>query len=130
MEEELDFAEIFRDLPQVLFPYDKSLPVKGWMMQGPAQQVVFWHSDDAYESAEHSHPYSEWGIVITGWCDISTPEGTRRYNAGDAFYLKAPNGLGQSDFANLIPRTLKVPSTARNWRTVQALLEMVKNAEG
>lgn len=45
---------------------------------------------------------------------------------GDAFYLKAPNGLGHSVFANLISRTLKVPSTARNWRTVLALLEMAK----
>jgi uncharacterized protein (DUF1697 family) len=45
---------------------------------------------------------------------------------GDAFYLKAPDGLGKSQFANLIPRTLKVPGTARNWRTVLALLEMTK----
>ena len=29
-------------------------------------------------------------------------------------YLKAPDGLGKSVFANLIPRTLKVPGTARN----------------
>ncbi len=48
---------------------------------------------------------------------------------GDAFYLKAPNGLGHSEFANLIPRTLKVPGTARNWRTVLALLDMAKAAE-
>lgn len=47
---------------------------------------------------------------------------------GDAFYLKAPNGLGHSEFASLIPRTLKVPGTARNWRTVLALLEMAKAA--
>ena len=47
---------------------------------------------------------------------------------GDAFYLKAPNGLGKSEFAALIPRTLKVPCTARNWRTVLALLEMMDRA--
>jgi uncharacterized protein (DUF1697 family) len=47
---------------------------------------------------------------------------------GDAFYLKAPDGLGHSVFANLIPRTLKVPGTARNWRTVLTLLEMAKAA--
>ena len=44
---------------------------------------------------------------------------------GDALYLHAPDGLGKSAFANLIPRTLKVPTTARNWRTVLALLEMM-----
>jgi uncharacterized protein (DUF1697 family) len=46
----------------------------------------------------------------------------------DAFFLKAPNGLGHSEFANLIPRTLKVPATARNWRTVLALLDMAEAA--
>jgi uncharacterized protein (DUF1697 family) len=49
---------------------------------------------------------------------------------GDAFYLKAPDGVGKSVFATLIPRTLKVPGTARNWRTVLALLEMAETAQG
>jgi uncharacterized protein (DUF1697 family) len=43
---------------------------------------------------------------------------------GDVLYLHAPEGLGKSVFANLISRTLKVPATARNWRTVLALLEL------
>ncbi|ESY83000.1 hypothetical protein X740_03400 [Mesorhizobium sp. LNHC221B00] len=43
---------------------------------------------------------------------------------GDVLYLSAPDGLGKSVFANLIPRVLKVPCTARNWRSVLALLEM------
>lgn len=42
----------------------------------------------------------------------------------DVLYLHAPDGLGKSVFANLIPRVLKVPGTARNWRSVQALLQM------
>jgi len=84
---ELDFEKVFAGFPQVLFPYDKTLPVKGWLVQGPKQQVVFWHSRVRYESKEHSHPHAEWGIVISGWCDIITPEGTHRYNAGEVFHL-------------------------------------------
>jgi len=49
---------------------------------------------------------------------------------GDVLYLNAPDGLGKSVFANLIPRTLKVPGTARNWRSVLALLEMAGKAGG
>lgn len=90
MEQELDFEKIFADFPNVLFPYDKTLPVRGWLVQGPKQQVVFWHSEVSYASEEHTHPYAEWGIVITGWCDIITPEGRRRYKAGDVFHLQ-PN---------------------------------------
>lgn len=49
---------------------------------------------------------------------------------GDVLYLHAPDGLGKSVFANLIGRTLKVPGTARNWRSVLALLEMAGKAVG
>ena len=49
---------------------------------------------------------------------------------GDVLYLKAPDGLGKSVFANLIPRVLKVPGTARNWRSMLALLEMARAAGG
>jgi len=45
-------------------------------------------------------------------------------------YLKAPDGLGKSAFANILPRVLKVPGTARNWRSVLALLEMAGKASG
>jgi len=88
MGEELDFASVFVGFPEIRFPYDKSLPVRGWLVQGPRQQIAFWHSEVSYESAEHSHPYAEWGIVISGWCDIITPEGRRRCQAGDVFYLR------------------------------------------
>ncbi len=45
---------------------------------------------------------------------------------GDVLYLHAPEGLGRSKFAALIPRILKVPATARNWRSVLALSEMAR----
>lgn len=47
---------------------------------------------------------------------------------GDVLYLHAPDGLGKSKFAEVLPRTLKVPGTMRNWRTVLTLLEMARNA--
>jgi len=99
MAEALDFAAIFASLPQVQFPFDTSLPVHGWVVQGPEHQVVFWHSERSYESQEHSHPYVEWGVVISGWCEVITPEGRRRYSAGEAFLLAAnvPHASVMSD---------------------------------
>ncbi|HEV2507411.1 MAG TPA: DUF1697 domain-containing protein [Mesorhizobium sp.] len=44
---------------------------------------------------------------------------------GDVLYLHAPEGLGKSKFAEILPRTLKVPGTTRNWRSVLALAEMI-----
>lgn len=47
---------------------------------------------------------------------------------GDTLYLHAPDGLGKSKFAEILPRTLKVPGTMRNWRSVVALTEMICRA--
>ena len=99
MPEPLDFDAAFASLPQVQFPFDSSLPVRGWLVQGQEQQVVFWHSKRSYQSREHSHPYVEWGVVITGWCEVTTPQGRRRYSAGEAFLLAAnlPHASVMSD---------------------------------
>ena len=40
------------------------------------------------------------------------------------FYLHAPDGIGRSKLAVKVERALGVPATARNWRTVNKLLEM------
>ncbi len=40
------------------------------------------------------------------------------------FYLHAPDGIGRSKLASSVEKILKVPATARNWRTVVKLSEM------
>ena len=41
---------------------------------------------------------------------------------GKTLYFHAPDGFGRSKLPPVIDRTLKVVSTARNWRTVEALM--------
>lgn len=41
------------------------------------------------------------------------------------FYLYAPAGIGQSKLAVKVEKTLGVAVTARNWRTVSKIMEMV-----
>jgi uncharacterized protein (DUF1697 family) len=43
---------------------------------------------------------------------------------GKVFYLHTPDGFGTSKLAGRVERFLGVEATARNWRTVKALLEM------
>jgi uncharacterized protein (DUF1697 family) len=51
---------------------------------------------------------------------------TERYNLIDhVFYLHAPDGVGRSKLAAKVEKSLGVPATARNWRTVVKLAEMV-----
>jgi uncharacterized protein (DUF1697 family) len=42
------------------------------------------------------------------------------------FYLYAPEGIGRSKLAMKVEKTLGVAVTARNWRTVNKMMEMVK----
>lgn len=44
---------------------------------------------------------------------------------GDVLYLHAPDGIGRLKFAEQIARTLKVPVTQRNWRTILELRKMM-----
>ncbi|HUF90702.1 MAG TPA: DUF1697 domain-containing protein, partial [Gemmatimonadota bacterium] len=46
----------------------------------------------------------------------------------DVFYLHAPEGFGRSKLAARVERYLGVAATARNWRTVRKLQEMVEEA--
>lgn len=50
---------------------------------------------------------------------------TERFDLeGDVFYLHAPEGVGRSKLASKAEKLLGVEATARNWRTVQKLVEM------
>lgn len=50
--------------------------------------------------------------------------------AGRAFYLHAPQGIGRSKLAAGFEKYLAVEATVRNWRTVQKVLEMAREAAG
>jgi len=51
---------------------------------------------------------------------------SERFELGDgAFYLHAPDGIARSKLAAKIDRCLGVDTTARNWRTVTKLVEML-----
>lgn len=49
----------------------------------------------------------------------------RFHLADDVLYLHAPDGIGRSKLAGSVEKHLGVPATARNWRTVGRLAEMV-----
>ncbi len=87
MDEGLGFGRVFGGLPRVEFPFDQSLPVDGWLVSRDKAQVTFWYAKTSYESKKPSHPYAEWGTMITGWCDITTSDGCGRCYAGDVFPL-------------------------------------------
>jgi uncharacterized protein (DUF1697 family) len=54
--------------------------------------------------------------------------GPERFEARPGvLYLHAPDGVGRSKFAAGMERACGVPATARNWRTIEALAELIKD---
>jgi uncharacterized protein (DUF1697 family) len=54
-------------------------------------------------------------------------QGAERYCLkGNLFYLHAPDGVGRSPLAARAETALGVPATARNWRSVCAILRLAK----
>lgn len=54
---------------------------------------------------------------------------SERFHIGErVVYLHTPDGFGRSGLAEQIERRVGVPATARNWRTVVKLREMIDEA--
>lgn len=66
--------------------------------------------------------------------DLATLDGLRargeRFELQeDVFYLYSPDGIGRSRLAARVERTLGVKTTARNWRTIQRVLELARTTD-
>lgn len=76
-------------------------------------------------------------VVLDGLPDPGTQgrlqalaSGTENFGLGQGvLYLHTPDGFGTSKLAAGLDKALKVPLTARNWRTVLTLLEMAEAAD-
>ncbi|MBW1980989.1 MAG: cupin domain-containing protein [Deltaproteobacteria bacterium] len=86
MEEEF-YPEEIRNLPEI----DVSLPgVKGYLMQGRQEQLVFFDIGPIGEVKPHSHG-PQWGVVLQGEMVLTIGEETRTYRKGDSYYI--PGGV-------------------------------------
>jgi quercetin dioxygenase-like cupin family protein len=89
MADEFFPAEI-NDLPEieVAFP-----GVRGRLLQGPGQQLVFFDIDPIGEVTPHSHG-AQWGVVLDGEIELTIGDDTRIYHKGDTYFI--PSGVVHS----------------------------------
>jgi quercetin dioxygenase-like cupin family protein len=74
-------------LPEIDVPFPG---VRGRLLQGTAQQLVFFDIDSFAEVKPHSHG-AQWGIVVDGEVDLTVGGETRTYRKGDSYYI--PSGV-------------------------------------
>jgi len=81
--------ELLETLPEVSYPFDQEVQLKGWLIQGKDHQVVLWESKTPQKTGDHSHPYPEWCIVISGETKVTIGEKTKTYGKGNEIFVPA-----------------------------------------
>jgi quercetin dioxygenase-like cupin family protein len=79
------FPEEIRALPEA----DITFPgLRGHLLQGPDQQLVFFEIDAEGEVDPHAHG-AQWGVVLDGRMELTIGEETLQYSRGDTYYIPA-----------------------------------------
>lgn len=79
------FPKEIQELPEA----DVSFPgLRGHLLQGPDQQLVFFEIDAEGEVNPHAHG-AQWGVVLDGRMELTIGDETRQYTRGDTYYIRA-----------------------------------------
>ncbi len=84
------FPQPIRNLPEIAIPFSG---VKGYIVQGEKEQVVFMEFKKDNQIPEHSHE-SQWEIVLEGKVDYWEDGKKYTYTKGDRFFV--PKGKKHS----------------------------------
>ena len=79
------YPELIQHLPEAEIPFDG---VKGRLMQGADQQIVFFEIEAIGAVAEHSHG-AQWGVVFEGEMELTIGGEKKTYCKGDHYYIPA-----------------------------------------
>jgi quercetin dioxygenase-like cupin family protein len=79
------FPQTIQNLSEVIIPFNG---VKGYIVQGEKEQVVFMEFEKDIEIPEHSHE-SQWEIVLEGKVDYCEDGKKIRYKKGDRFFVQS-----------------------------------------
>ena len=80
------FPEVITCLPEA----DIQLKgVRAWILQGEKQQLVFFEMESSAQVPEHSHDYSQWGIMIKGKMELIIEGKSRICGKGDDYVIPA-----------------------------------------
>ena len=78
------FPQMIRNLPEVIIPFNG---VKGYIVQGEKEQVVFMEFEKDTNVPAHSHE-NQWEIVLEGKIDNWEDGKKHTYKKGDRFFVQ------------------------------------------
>lgn len=80
------FPEVITDLPEADVQFKG---VRAWILQGKRHQLVFFEMEPSAQVPEHSHSYSQWGMVIEGKMELTINGKARICEKGDEYVIPA-----------------------------------------
>jgi quercetin dioxygenase-like cupin family protein len=86
----MEYPEMIYSLPQADIPFKG---VKGWILQGAAQQLVFMEIEPIGEVTEHTHS-AQFGMVLDGEMSLTIGGETKTCRKGDTYFI--PEGIPHS----------------------------------
>ena len=81
-----NYPEVITRLPEADIQFDG---VKAWILQSDARQLVFFEFEADADVPEHSHGYSQWGMVIDGKMELTISGKPRICEKGDEYVIPA-----------------------------------------
>ena len=81
----MNYPDLIKELPEANIPFKG---VKGHLVQGENNQVVFFEIEPIGAVAEHKHG-AQWGVVFEGEMDLTIGGKTITCRKGDHYYIPA-----------------------------------------
>lgn len=94
------FQNAIQSLPKAIIPFEG---VKGWVLQGPKMQVVFFEIEPNISIPTHSHG-NQLGMVVEGDATYTIEGKSFQFVEGDVYFV--PEGKKHSAFINSFTRLI------------------------
>lgn len=107
----MDFPKMIKDLPEADIPFKG---VRGRILQGEDQQVVFMDIDPIGEVSEHVHS-AQFGIVLEGEMSLTIGGETKRYKKGDTYFI--PEGVPHSAVFHSLFKVIDIFDEKQRYKT-------------
>lgn len=86
----MTYPDIITNLPEADIPFEG---VKGYLLQGDDQLVIYFEMDPIGEVPAHKHG-DQWGVVFEGEMKLTIDGKTKTYRKGDQYFI--PTGIMHS----------------------------------
>ena len=81
-----EYPEVITTLPKAII---QVTGIKAWVLQGERHQLAFFEMEPNTQVLEHSHDYSQWGIMLKGKMQLTIDGKANLIRKGDEYVIPA-----------------------------------------